>query len=146
MVRRSTRKGVQKAKAKASAYVSYLQAPDHKVLSRALPPPQEQISKRTLERSKVRLNASKRIPLALTRGKKQNALATFPTGPNSRHILFMNLGDERILEAVQWLSGRAPRPPWTTNVTGLESKGMTLYLNENGKTRPFALTREKRMA
>jgi len=146
MVRRSSRKGVKEAKARAKAYVSYLEAPDHKVLSGALPPAREQITRGTLQRGKDRLNASKRIPLALTRGQKQHALATFPSGPSSRHILFMNVGDDRIMEAVQWLSGSRPRPPWTLNVKGLEAKAGRLYLNENGKSRPFALQHQKRMA
>ena len=145
-MRRSSRRGAQKAKERIKKSVSYLEAPDHKVLSGALPPPKEQISNKTIAKASSRLNATQRIPLALTRGQKQNSLATFPTGPSGRHILFMNVGDDRIMEAVQWLNGGRPRPPWTINVKGLEQKGPTLLLNENGRTRPFALSNQKRNA
>ena len=145
-MRRSSRKGVKLAKQKTKASLDYLAAPDHKVLSGLLPSPQETISKKQFNAAQDRLNPSKRIPLALERGKRQLAPAAVISGPMSRHILFMNLGNDRILEAVQWLSGRGPQPGWTNNVSGLSVKGMTLYLSENGLTRPFALKDQKRRA
>jgi hypothetical protein len=146
-MRRSTRKGIQKTKAKIKATFDYLDAPDHKVLSGALPGPKERdVSKQTFHRIKDRLNPSKRVPLALQRGKRQSAMASVPSGPSTRHILFMNVGDDRILEAVLWFTRGGPRPPWTENVTGLSAKGMTLYLTENGITRPFAIREKKRHA
>ena len=130
-MRRSSRRGLKASKAKAKAYIDYLAAPDHKVLSGALPPPKEKdVSKKTFDRIRDRLNPRKRVPLALERGKRQNTLATVPSGPSTRHILFMNIGDDRIMEAVQWQTRGGPRPPWTDNVTGLSAKGMT----RNNKT------------
>ena len=146
-MRRSSRRGVKESKAKAKAYIDYLAAPDHKVLSGALPPPSEKdVSKKTFNRVKDRLNPMKRIPLALERGKRQSALASVPSGPSTRHILFLNIGDDRIMEAIMWHTRGGVRPPWTNNVTGLSAKGMTLFLTENGTTRPFALKEKKRSA
>jgi len=146
-MRRSSRRGLKESKAKAKAYIDYLAAPDHKVLSGALPPPKEQaVSKKTFDRVRDRLNPRKRVPLALERGKRQSSLASVPSGPSTRHILFMNIGDDRIFEAVQWQTRGGPRPPWTENVRGLSAKGMTLHLTENGRTRPFALREKKRNA
>ena len=146
-MRRSSRRGVALAKAKTKASLDYLNAPDHKVLSGMLPPPSEKIIKpRKFNIKKDRAKPERRIPLALERGKRQNPLQTFQVGPMSRHILFMNLGDERILEAVNWLSSGGTRPAWTTNVSGLELKNNSLHLKENGKLLPFALRDEKRAA
>ena len=69
--RRSKRSGVAKSKAKAKAYIDYLDAPDSKVLSGALPPVNEAaISKKTFNMAKDRLKPEKRILLHCTaRGK-----------------------------------------------------------------------------
>ena len=145
-MRRSSR-NLEKSKAKARASVIYLEAPDHKVLSGAIPPPNEPgVSKKKFNRVRDRLDPKKRVPLALERGKRLSSLATVPSGPSTRHILFMNVGDDRIMEAVRWQTSGGPRPPWTENVSGLSAKGMTLYLTEDGRTRPFALREKKRSA
>ena len=111
-MRRSSRRGLKESKAKARASINYLEAPDHKVLSGALPPPNEtNVSKKTFDRARDRLDPRKRVPLALERGKRLSSLATVPSGPSTRHILFMNIGDDRIMEAVRWQSTGGPRPP-----------------------------------
>ena len=143
-MRRSSRKGVAESKAKARASRDLLDAPDHKVLSGMLPSPSE--PSYSFNMVKDRLKPEKRIPLALLRGKRQNPLHTVEVGPATRHILFMNLSDDRIFEAITWLGRGGVRPPWTTHVKGLEVKGSRLKLRENGKVLPFALKHEKRMA
>ena len=117
--RRSKRSGVKKAKARAKAYVDYLDAPDSKVLSMALPPVNESpISAKYFNMAKDRLKPQKRKILASLRGKRQNELQHAPVEGNTKHILFLNVGDARILEAIIWLSEGGPRPPWTNNVGG----------------------------
>jgi hypothetical protein len=146
-MRRSSRRGVKESKAKAKAYIDYLAAPDHKVLTGMLPPPREaNISKITFNRARDRLKPGKRIPLALQRGKRHAVVGSVHSGPASRHILFMNVGDAPVLGAVQWLNSGGQRPPWTTNVEGLSAQRMTLFLTEGGTRRPFALRAEKRNA
>ena len=146
-MRRSSRKGVAKSKAKAKAYIDYLQAPDHKVLSGALPPPSEAIIRpKGFNVQKDRGKPERRITLALQRTKRQNPLQMLQLGPATRHILFMNVGDDRIFEAVQWLSSGGPKPAWTNNVSGLEAREGKLMLSENGRALPFALKEDKRRA
>ena len=146
-MRRSSRKGVALAKAKAKAYIDYLDAPDHKVLSGALPPVSEKVIRpKKFNVQKDRGKPGKRITLALQRTKRQNPLQMLQLGPSTRHILFMNVGDERIFEAVRWLSSGGPQPAWTNNVKGLEARQGTLYLSENGRSLPFALKEDKRRA
>ena len=56
MVRRSSRSGVKAAKAKAKAYIDYLDAPDSQVLSGALPPVSEApVSSKSFTMAKDRL-------------------------------------------------------------------------------------------
>lgn len=144
-MRRSTR-NLTKSKAKAKASIENLSAPDHVVLSGLLPSPNESaVSKHTFNVARDRLNPRRRVPLALERGKRLNSLTTVVSGGSTRHILYMNVGDDRILEAIQWQNG-ASRPAWTTNISGLTSRGPRLFLTEDGLTRPFALKEQKRRA
>jgi hypothetical protein len=144
-MRRSTR-NLTKSKAKAKASIENLSAPDHVVLSGLLPSPNESaVSKHTFNVARDRLNPRRRVPLALERGKRLNSLTTVVSGGSTRHILYMNIGDDRILEAIQWQNG-ASRPAWTTNISGLTSRGPRLFLTEDGLTRPFALKEQKRRA
>ncbi len=131
MVRRSSRSGVKAAKAKAKAYIDYLDAPDSQVLSGALPPVSEApVSSKSFTMAKDRLKPEKRKILASLRGKRQNELQAVQVEGNTRHILFMNLGDERIMEAIRWKLQGGQRPAWTSNVRGLEAKNGKLYLDQ----------------
>mgnify|MGYP001212310960 CR=1 FL=1 len=145
-MRRSSRKGIGESKRRAKAAVDYLAAPDHKVLSGALPSPYEKVPKQALDKAAARLKPELRVSLALQRGKRQNPLTSFEIGPMTRHILFMNVGDERIMEAIQHFTRGTERPAWTRNIRNLSARNGTLYLTENGRTLPFALQQEKRNA
>lgn len=139
-MRRSKRAAAKRAKQRTKAIQDYEDSSTQKVLAGALPPINEPSIKKF-----NRLNARERIPLSIQRGKRENKLTTYQSGPSSRHILFMNVGDDRIMEAIQWKLRGGERPAWTNNLNNLEASGMTLYLNENGR-RPFALKEQKRAA
>ena len=146
-MRRSTRKAAKRAKQRISDQYDYMEAPDYLVLSGKLPSPNEaSLSNRKFDRIKDRADASLRIPLALKRGKRVTSLSALQTGPIGRHVLFMNVGDENILEAVRALNRGGPMPPWTNNVSGLSATRNRLFLFENSLKRPFALKQEKRHA
>ena len=140
-MRRSSRRAAAIAKQRVKAQLDYMDEPDHKVLSRALPSPTENI----FDVMRDRLDPKKRIPLALKKDKRQ-APVQLRVGPQARHVLFMNISDERILDAVRWQTSNAERPAWTNNLKGLSSSGGKLYLMENGRRLPFALKEDKRNA
>ena len=141
-MRRSSRAAAKRAKQKAKEYIDFLDAPDSKVLAGALPPPSEKPTTKEFNR----LKPEQRKLVASLRGKRQNELTSFEVAPVLRHILFMNVGDERILEAQEWLIGGGQRPPWTQNVKGLEIHKNRLALRVNGRVLPFALKDDKRQA
>ena len=119
-MRRSSRKGVSKAKQRVKEILNYEDLPDQQVLASVLPPSGEKISKKVFNRTTDRLKPEKRISLALHRPRRENKLVAHSVGPMARHILFLNLGDERILEEI---SGK--NPAWTNVVTGLSTRGGT---------------------
>ena len=90
-MRRSTRSGLAESKAKASRMIEYLRAPDHKVLSGALPPPSEQVTPREFNMRKDRLKPQRRVALGLQRPQRKTALFPHEIGSGRRHILFLNM-------------------------------------------------------
>ena len=146
MVRRSQRSGVKRAKEKARRAVALLEAPDHKVLAGALPSKDEIISTREFNVRKDRVKPSKRVQLALERPKRQDPVQASTLSANKRHILFLNVGDERILEAVRALTRNQEKPPWMRYLKGIVAKNGRLFLDENGTLLEFALKNEKRVA
>ena len=146
MRKRSTRKAALRAKQRTQAISDYENLPDRKVLQGALPPKREVIQKRTFNAAKDRLKPERRMELALQRPRRVNPIQTISVGPMTRHVLFLNVGNERILEAVQALVRGNATPPWTRHLRGLSTKNGKLLLTENGKTLPFAFSEEKRQA
>ena len=146
MPRRSSRSGVKAAKAKAKVMVDYLQMPDHKILAGALPSPAEKVSTRAFNVRKDRVKPSKRVQLALERPKRQDPVQHLQLSANRRHILFLNVGDERILEGVLAITRNQERPPWMRYLKGIVARNGRLYLEENGRSFEFALKNEKRLA
>ena len=146
-MRRSTRSGIARSKAKARADIENLNAPDSMVLQGALPLKKERISPQLFNAKRDRYKASKRIDLALEVPKRTILPALQVTVSKvRRHILFLNVGDERILEAVRSLARNLDRPPWMRYLKGIVTRDGRLYLRENGKDVPFAFRDEKRNA
>ena len=145
-MRRSTRSGLAESKAKASRMIEYLRAPDHKVLSGALPPPSEQVTPREFNMRKDRLKPQRRVALGLQRPQRKTALFPHEIGSGRRHILFLNIGDERILEAIVALSRNQEPPPWMRYLKGITAENGKLYHEEGGRRLPFAFADDKRKA
>ena len=122
MPRRSTRQAALRAKQRTQAIADYERMPDSKVLQGALPPKREVINKRTFNAAKDRLKPELRMELALQRPRRVNPIQPTQVGPMTRHVLFLNVGNERILEAVQALARGTPMPPWTRHLQGLSTK------------------------
>ena len=124
MVRRSKRAGVTEAKAKAKKDIDTLESWSRtgrkkKVLALALPPKKE-------DYETLRKKATGRAQLGLLKPQRQTAIIK-SVGSMSRHILFLNLGDETILAAA-----RGESPPWERNVRGIVKKNGKIYLEEGG--------------
>ena len=146
MPRRSSRSGVAKSKAKAKASLDYEQASDHKVLSGALPSPTEHITQREFNMKRDRLKPERRVSLGLQRPQRKNPIYSQEVGSSRRHILFLNVGDERILEAVQALTRNEAPPPWMRYLKNISVSGTKLIHTEDGRALPFAFREEKRRA
>jgi hypothetical protein len=58
----------------------------------------------------------------------------------------LNVGDERILEAVRALVRNEPLPPWMRYLKNITQKNGKLFHSENGYNLPFAFRNEKRKA
>ena len=127
MRKRSTRSAALRAKKRTQAIADYERMPDSKVLQGALPPKREVISKRTFDAAKDRLKPERRMELALQRPRRVNPIQSTQVGPMTRHVLFLNVGDERILEAVQALARETAMPPWTRHLQGLTTKNGKLF-------------------
>ena len=79
-MRRSTRKGIQKTKAKIKATFDYLDAPDHKVLSGALPGPKERdVSKQTFHQGPSESIKARSIGIAAREEAKCHGLGAIRT-------------------------------------------------------------------
>ena len=145
-MRRSKRSGVAKAKAKARAMIEYERAPDHKVLAGALPSPTEHVTPREFNMKRDRLKPQRRVALALQRPQRKTALFPHEVGSGRRHILFLNVGDERILEGVMAISRNQESPPWMRYLKGITAENGKLYHEEDGRKLPFAFADDKRKA
>ena len=145
-MRRSTRAGVQAAKKRIRATYDYLNAPSSKVLSGALPSPHEVVTRSEVNRNRDRLKPSRRIQLALHRSQNKKPIVETSVGGDRRHILFLNVGDERILEAVQSILQGTPPPPWMKYLKNITAQAGTLFHSQDGQRLPFALRDEKRRA
>ena len=146
MPRRSKRSGVAASKAKAKAVLDYEQASDQKVLANALPSPSEQITTREYNMKKDRLKPEKRISLGLQRPQRKNPIYSQELGSVRRHILFLNVGDERILEGIQALTRNEAAPPWMRYLKGITVQNGKLFHTEGGRSLPFAFKDQKRRA
>ena len=72
-----------------------------------------------------------------------------PMGKMQRHLLFMNVGDSRILSCIKLINGGTGKlPMWTRNFWKQLSvrKNRLVFTTVNGKALPFALKEEKRDA
>ena len=107
-MRRSKRSGVARAKQRVRETYDYLNASDSKILSGALPSPTEKVTTREFNSKKDRLKPSRRVELGLQRSQRKNPLVETTVGSDRRHILFLNVGDERILEATRALQQGSP--------------------------------------
>ena len=145
-MRRSKRAGVAAAKAKVRATYEYLNAPTSKVLSGALPSPNETVSTREFNARKDRLKPSRRIQLGLERPQRKNQLVETSVGSARRHILFLNVGDEPILNAIQALQRGTALPPWMKYLENVTAEKGHLYHTQGGERLPFAFKDEKRRA
>ena len=142
MVRRSSRRGVALAKAKALQSRMLLDAPDHKVLAGALPKVDEVLSAKLVKQKETALP---RTALALKRPRRQEPnLFQTAISKTRRQILFLNVGDDRIMEAIQALTMGTEAPPWMRYLNGISVQKGRLVLRENGRALPFALNQEKR--
>ena len=120
--------------------IEYERAPDHKVLAGALPSPAERVTPREFNMKRDRLKPQRRVALALQRPQRKTALFPHEVGSGRRHILFLNVGDERILEGVMAISRNQESPACITAENG------KLYHEENGRKLPFAFADDKRKA
>ena len=145
-MRRSKRSGVARAKARVKATYEYLNAPNSKVLSGALPSPNENVTVREFNARKDRLKPSRRIALGLQRPQRKNPILQTSVDPARRHILFLNVGDEPILNAVQALQRGTPLPPWMKYLENITTEAGKLYHKQGGERLPFAFKDEKRMS
>ena len=145
-MRRSKRAGVQKAKQRVKATYEYLNAPDRKVLSGALPSPNEIVTTREFNSKKDRLKPSRRVQLALERPQSKNPLLQTSVGSDRRHILFLNVGDEPILDAIRALQRGTAAPPWMKYLHNVTAEKGKLYHSQGGQRLPFAFRDDKRQA
>ena len=103
-MRRSTRAAAKRAKQKIKAIQDY-EDQDEPVLQLQLP----QDKRKPVNRFK-RQDPSLRLQLGLQKVKRTPLRRQI--GSLQRHVLFLNIGDERILEAVQALLQNRKLPPW----------------------------------
>ena len=161
-MRRSSRRGVALAKAKAKRSLAYEKAPlkeiiedpekweqlkKPKVLALALPPKNEPpVPRRKIQKAFDSLDPSQRLAIALKKGKRQSRKPIEPLSGLRRHILFMRLSDPRILAAINAIKNGGPMPSWTRLVKQyLQVKNNKLYFTEiPSNPLQFALKDEKR--
>jgi hypothetical protein len=167
MPRRSSRRGVAASKAKARQSLEYETAKDEeifsgklkpvdlwkrekkpKVLALALPSNNEpDVSKKIIKKAFDSLDPSQRLELALKRGTRQTRNKILALSGLRRHILFMRISDERILEATIAIQRNGILPPWTRNLSKfLSVQNNSLFFREGQILLKFALKDEKRRA
>ena len=86
------------------------------------------------------------MELALERPQRKNPIAQTNVGGDRRHILFLNVGDERILEAIRALQRNTALPPWMKYLSNITAERGTLYHTQGGETLPFGFRDDKRRA
>ncbi len=92
-----------------------------------------------------REKAEHRISLLI--GQKGSKSMTGPLSGKRREMLFMNPGDEKIMEAVLSIQRSSAPPPWALRFQGfLRQKNGKLWWFENQTELPFALKADKRHA
>ena len=89
---------------------------------------------------------STRVAMGSRQQRKKPFVEPIAVSKARRHILFLNVGDERILEATTALARNTPPPPWTRYISGLSSQNGKLHHSEKGQALPLACGDQKRRA
>ena len=145
-MRRSSRKGIKLSKARARRDVLSDMAPT-RILQIKLPPIGEpEVPKNKIKKAFDALDPSQRLALALSKGKKQTRKPFSDLSPLRRHICWMRLSDESILQGIV-ARKNGSIVPWMNNLGGnIHVRNNKLYFREDGKDFQFALKSEKRVA